>query len=188
VRILKEDSSITQVILTSNWIELPWRIEGKSQRGLQAMSSALTKLIKETSAPDRRFLLIGTVPRLPPEVVECAVRNSSKLLRRPCVAAVQFSDALNVKRASTPTDGMLMEVAKSLPNVAAIIPTEKMCRDDACDVFLDGEFLYRDPGHIRRNLRLQTKKDFADRIGLTAALAGAHQDAARPDVAGVEAR
>jgi hypothetical protein len=32
---------------------------------------------------------------------------------------------------------------------------------------MNGEFLYADKGHIRRNLRLQTRKDFADKIGLS---------------------
>jgi peptidoglycan/LPS O-acetylase OafA/YrhL len=187
VKLLKEDTSITQVIFTSNWYELPWRIQGNSLHELPAMSSALTKLITETSAPDRRFLLVGMVPHLPAEIVECAIRNSSKLLRRPCVSVVQASDALAVRKISAPTDGMLIEVANALPNVSAIVPTEKLCRNDACDVYLDGEFLYRDQGHIRRNLHLQTKKDFADKIGLTAALADGRQDASvRPAAAGIE--
>jgi peptidoglycan/LPS O-acetylase OafA/YrhL len=179
VKLLKEDKLITQVIFTAIWPKFPWRIaKGGVQvaDGLQAMSSALAKLINETSAPDRRFLLIGTMPHVPPEVIECAIRNSSKLWRRPCVSSLQASDVLAVKQTSGPTNAMLIELANALPNVAAIIPTEKLCRNDACDVDLDSEFLYRDPSHIRRNLHLQTKKDFAERIGLTAALADSHRD------------
>jgi len=94
-----------------------------------------------------------------------------------------------LKQISSPTDQMLIEVAKSLPGVVAVLPTEKICRNDACELSMDGEFLYRDSGHIRRNLLLQTRKDFADRIGLTAALAGARKDAAvRLDLTGSEAR
>jgi peptidoglycan/LPS O-acetylase OafA/YrhL len=190
VKLLTEDTSITQVIFTSNWFELPWRIQGHPQDGLEAMRGALTKLIRATSAPGRRFLLIGMVPHLPAEIVECAIRDSSKLLRRPCVSDVGSSGALAIKQLSAPTDAMLTEVANALPNVAAIFPTERLCRNDGCELSLDGEFLYRDMGHIRRNLRLQTKKDFADKIGLTAALADDGQNAAvrRPDLAGVEAR
>jgi hypothetical protein len=36
--------------------------------------------------------------------------------------------------------------------------------------FLDGEFLYRDDSHIRRNLSEPTKERLADLIGLTTAL------------------
>ena len=188
-KLLKEDSSIDEVVLTSNWMELPWRIQGHSSDGLSAMTNALTKLIKEKSAPDRRFFLMGMVPHLPSEVVECAVRDSSKLLRRPCVGTARSPDPTALKLISRPTDQMLIEVAKSLPSVVAVIPTEKICQNDACELSVDGEFLYRDTGHIRRNLSLQARKHFADRIGLTAALAGGRQDAAvRLDPTSPEAR
>lgn len=189
VKLLKEDASITQVILTSNWMDLPWRVQGHPTDGLSAMASSLTKLIKETSAPERRFFLIGMVPRIPAEVVACAVLESSKLLRRPCISTVQSSDALAVRRTSAPTDEMLIEVAKSFPKAAAVIPADKMCRDDACEIFLDGEFLYRDTGHIRRNLRFETRRHFAEWIGLTAALSEDRQDAAaRAGALGAEVR
>jgi hypothetical protein len=170
-------------------MELPWRIQGHSPDGLPAMTTALTKLIKETSAPDRRFFLMGMVPHLPSEVVECAVRDSSKLLRRPCVGTARSPDPAALKRISRPTDQMLIEVAKSLASVVAVIPAEKICGNDACELSVDGEFLYRDTGHIRRNLSLQARKQFADRIGLTAALANGRQDAAvRLDLTNHEAR
>lgn len=66
---------------------------------------------------------------------------------------------------------MLIDIAKKFRNVAVIVPTEKMCTGETCDLYQDGEFLYRDSGHIRRNLRRRTMRDFAERIGLTAALA-----------------
>jgi hypothetical protein len=189
IKLLKEDTSITHVVLTANWMELPWRIQGHSPDGLPAMKDAMMKLIKKTSAPDRRFFLMGMVPPLPLEIVECAARESTNLLRRACASTVRPSDAVAIKQRTAPTDAMLIEVAKSFPNAAAVIPTEKMCRSDGCELSLDGEFLYRDQGHIRRNLNLQTKKDFADKIGLTAALAGSSQGAAvRPGLTGSEAR
>jgi hypothetical protein len=189
VKLLKEDSSIDEVVLTSNWMELPWRIQGHAPDGLSAMTTALTKLIKETSAPDRRFFLMGMVPHLPSEVVECAVRDSLKLLRRPCVGTSRSPDPTALKLISHPTDQMLIEVAKSLPGVVAVIATEKICRNDACELSVDGEFLYRDTGHIRRNLSLQARKHFSDRIGLTAALADGRQGAAvRLDLTNSEAR
>jgi SGNH domain (fused to AT3 domains) len=110
------------------------------------------------------------VPEIPRTVVECAHTKSSALLRAPCDAAVRSADAMAVKKKTEPIDDMLKELARKLPDVTAVIPAERLCRDDECAVYLDGEFLYRDIGHIRRNLRLQTKKDFAEKIGLTAAL------------------
>jgi peptidoglycan/LPS O-acetylase OafA/YrhL len=189
VKLLAQDRSIDEVVLTSNWMELPWRIEGRAQDGLPAMATALTKLIKATSITGRRFLLMGMVPHLPAEVVECEIWDSSNLWRRPCVGTARFPDPASVKQLSEPTDQMLIEVATSLPNVEAVLSTEKLCGGDACQLTIDGEFLYRDVGHIRRNLSQQAKRHFADRIGLTEALARGRKGAAvRSDAKGAEAR
>ena len=189
VKLLAQDRSIDEVVFTSNWMELPWRIEGHPTDGLPAMAAALTRLIRETSAPDRRFLLMGMVPHLPSEVVECAIRERSQLWRRPCNGTARSPDPAALKQISHPTDQMLIEVAKSLPNVEAVLSTEKLCGGDACELTIDGEFLYRDAGHIRRNLPEQTMKHFAERIGLTEALARGRKDAVvRSGSKGAEAR
>jgi peptidoglycan/LPS O-acetylase OafA/YrhL len=171
VKLLKADSSISQVIFTSNWLELPWRARGDSLEGIAALSSGLTALIEETATPDRHFLLIGTVPHIPLGLVDCATLRDSTLWRSPCAATPQPSEALAIKQASVPTEQMLIDIAKNFRNVTVIVPTEKMCAGETCDLYQDGEFLYRDSGHIRRNLRRQTMRDFSERIGLTAALA-----------------
>jgi peptidoglycan/LPS O-acetylase OafA/YrhL len=171
VKLLKADPSISQVIFTSNWIELPWRAIGHSLTGVAALNSGLTTLIEETEAPDRRFLLIGTVPHIPLGLADCAVLQGSTLWRKPCSTAPQPSETRVIKDNSAPTEQMLIDVARKFDNVSVIIPTKKMCTDETCDLYQDGEFLYRDSGHIRRNLHRQTMIDFAKRIGLTDALA-----------------
>jgi peptidoglycan/LPS O-acetylase OafA/YrhL len=171
LNVLKNDPTIDQVIVTSNWLDLPQRIgKGDTDAGLESIRQELTRIFTESSAPGRQFFLIGTVPELPRSVVECAHSKSSNLLRAPCVAAVRSSDAVAVTKKTVAIDNMFKELAKALPNVSAVIPAERLCTNDACDVYMNGEFLYIDIGHIRRNLSLQTKKDFAERIGMTAAL------------------
>jgi peptidoglycan/LPS O-acetylase OafA/YrhL len=171
LHVLKNDPAIDQVILTSNWLDLPARIgAGDVNGGLESIRRELIGIINESSAPGREFFLIGTVPEIPQTVVECAHTGSSKLLRAPCVAAVRSSDAVIVMQKSAAIDNMFKELARTLPNVSAVIPAERLCTKESCDVYMDGEFLYADIGHIRRNLRLQTRKEFAERIGLTAAL------------------
>jgi hypothetical protein len=171
LNILKNDPAINQVILTSNWLDLPVRIGGGDVNGgLESIRRELIRIINESSAPGREFFLIGTVPEIPQTVVECAHTRSTNLFRAPCVAAIRSSDAVAVMQKSVAIDNMFKELAKTLPNVSTVIPAERLCTKDSCDVYLDGEFLYLDIGHIRRNLRLQTRKDFAERIGLTAAL------------------
>ncbi len=179
MKIIAEDDAIDQLVITSNWLDLPVRIgKGDVEFGIQAMRNALLKLFDATSRPERRYFLMGTVPELPRNVVECGHQSNSTLLRAPCTATIGPADARIIRRKTDFIDALFAELAKTVPHVTAVIPAEKLCRSDGCDVHLDDEFLWRDIGHIRRNLRLQTRKDFADRIGLTAALADDRQKAA----------
>jgi hypothetical protein len=166
-----QNSAIDQVILTSSWLELPRRIGNDDERrGAEAMRAALTKLVEQTALPGRQFVLIGGEPELPLQVVECAHARLAGLWRAPCESGVGPTDARKILQGSAIIDGMIAELARAQPNVAAVFPARRLCSDDGCEVSLDGEFLYRDPSHIRRNLKLQTRRDFADKIGLTPAL------------------
>src|SRR5207237_1099733 len=107
LNLLKDDPAIDQVILTSNWLDLPVRIgKGDAKSGLEVMRRELTEIVTETSAPGRKFFLIGTVPEIPRTVVECAHTSISGLLRAPCVAAVRSSDAEVAMQKSAPIDEM----------------------------------------------------------------------------------
>lgn len=168
---LLRDGAIDQVILTSSWLELPRRIGNDDERrGAEAMREALTKLVGQIALPGRQFVLIGGEPELPLQVVECAHARLAGLWRAPCAAGVGPTDGRTILQRSAVIDGTIDELARAYPNVAAVFPARRLCSDEGCDVSLDGEFLYRDPSHIRRNLKVQTRRDFADRIGLTAAL------------------
>lgn len=186
---LLEDTAIDQVILATKWTELPERIgKGDAASGLEAMRNALRKLINDTAMPERHFILVGTVPELPEIVVECVHQLNSTLLRVPCTTTIQQADARIIRKKVDFTDTMLVGIARTVSNVSAVIPTERLCDDNTCEISMDGEFLWRDTNHIRRNLRLQTRRDFAERIGLTAALANGRRDAAAPGPAGVQTR
>ncbi|OAF05711.1 hypothetical protein AYJ54_02095 [Bradyrhizobium centrolobii] len=168
---LLQDPAIDQLILVSSWLELPDRIgNGDNLYGIKAMHDALIKLIRETSIPGRSFVLIGGEPQVPLPVIECAHATIAKLWRAPCEAEISSTDAQTILQRSAVIDDMMTEVARTQPNIDTIFPARALCREDACDTWLDGEFLYRDPSHIRRNLKPQTRRDFAAKIGLTQVL------------------
>jgi hypothetical protein len=56
---------------------------------------------------------------------------------------------------------MFERVAAKWPNVSAYFPGSIMCENENCMTKLNGEFLYRDAGHIRRNLTERTRMDLA---------------------------
>ena len=171
LNVLKNDPVIDQVILTSNWLDLPVRIgAGDVNGGLDVNSSGASSDYHRVVGSGTRVFSDRNRTRNSADCCQVCPHRHFEPPQSPCVAAVRSSDAVAVMQKSAAIDNMFKELAKTLPNVSAVIPAERLCTKDSCDVYLDGEFLYLDIGHIRRNLRLQTRKDFADRIGLTAAL------------------
>jgi len=169
ITLLDQEPLIDQVILPAHWIELIGVIEGHQRDSAQAVEQTLAALIR--SRPNHpQFILVGITPRLPAQVVGCAIRKSANLLSAPCTSEIRGADAVAVRNFSTETDTMLKNVAASVLNTVVLTPTQQLCSADACDVVINDEFLSRDGGHLRRNLSLRTKRELAERIGLTAAL------------------
>jgi len=166
---LLEDPLLDEVVIASKWPELPGRIgKGDEKAGLEAMHSALVKLIRETSSiAGRRFVVIGSEPEFSQKLIGCAHALIAKLWRASCQAMVGSSDALAEVQGSPSVDAVFTEVARHFSNVEVVFPARKLCRSGACKVELDGEFLYSDPNHVRLNLKKQTRRDFANAIGLT---------------------
>src|SRR5262249_13360603 len=138
-----QDKAIDQVVITSSWLDLPARIgKGDLSYGLQAIRNALLEIFDQTSATERRFFLIGTVPELPRRVVECGHLAGSNLLRAPCNSAIGASDAAVIRKNTDFIDALFKELADGNPNVRAVIPAEKLCMSEGCEVVVDGEFLW----------------------------------------------
>lgn len=170
-KLLADDPSISLVIFASSWSELPRNVSKDTSISgddpLQWVSAGITDLIERTAAPGRSFLILGSVPQHRRDPTPCAVSKSS-LLRAPC----RWTDdeRKTLLNYTGPTDRMILRIAADHPNVATVIPSAALCTDAICAMFLNGEFLYRDPSHIRRNLSQETRRQFSDLIGLTQAL------------------
>jgi hypothetical protein len=170
VKKLRDDSSISLVILASSWVYLPRQIAGTQNvddpSGLARMKTEFEALIKETSRPGRRFIIIGSVPQLDKKTVACG--NDLGFLHRPC------SDGLLSPQRSTvftrATDDLIADIEREFPSVIALSPTDALCGAERCSLSVNDQFLYRDTSHIRRNLKPDTRRILADRIGLTGEL------------------
>lgn len=175
IKLLRDDSTIDLVILAASWAPLPKRASqdgyfGSDLSGLDLIESGIRDLIAQTSRPGRRFIIVGSVPQIGHDVVPCALTDMLGLLRRPCESGTTNPTLESIKVHTAETDDMILRIAHDLPDVTALIPTDRMCASARCNLYLDNEFLYRDASHIRRNLKLKTRKDLADVMGLTEAL------------------
>jgi peptidoglycan/LPS O-acetylase OafA/YrhL len=171
IKLLRDDPVIGLVILASSWAYLPNLIvQDGSLRGndrVEWLASGLTDLIARTEIPGRKFLIIGSVPQHQVDPTLCAF-SQSNLLRAPCRPVE--ADQSFLRGFTQQTDRMILKIAADHPDVVAVIPSKALCAGATCATFLNGEFLYRDASHIRRNLSEATKRRLAELIGLTAAL------------------
>ncbi len=51
-----------------------------------------------------------------------------------------------------------------------ISPEDNLCKGDRCATIVEGEFIYRDSVHFRRNLKPETLNALIAKLGLEAAL------------------
>lgn len=95
----------------------------------------------------------------------CALGSFGGVLRRPCP-----EDRKSISRqkfdAHQEAVYKIFSDMEGDKNLAVAYPGTEMCRTEQCMSSLNGEFLYRDSSHLRRNMSLATRTAFAKLIGL----------------------
>jgi hypothetical protein len=131
------------------------------------IQDGIRSLIEATAQPGRHFLIIADVPQLRGDPVPCAVAKYSHLFRQKC----EMSQQTVTKEYFENRQGLIYQAIAGIVDgrhdTRAIFPGKTLCESGQCESSMNGEFLYRDASHIRRNLRFETKQAFADRIGLS---------------------
>lgn len=166
-RFLADHSDISFLIAASDWFSLPPQIYGPSSKdGFELMKRGLLKFVDDFSAPTRQISLIATVPQYLNDPVACAIGKIGPLLRNPCPSyRTTIPRALFEKRQGQEYE-VFHEIAATFPSVTVIFSGERMCSEEDCISTLDGQFLYRDKTHLRRNLHPETVSDLANILGI----------------------
>ncbi len=138
-------------------------------RGLELMREGLDELAAELAAHGKHLTIISDIPPRPSEAVTCLVGGRG-MLRAPCPEGATAAPRSYADSLSGATNALIREMPASWPNVSVVILPELMCDSEACLTSLNGEFLYRDSGHYRRNLWQPTRDQIAVRMGLRAVL------------------
>jgi peptidoglycan/LPS O-acetylase OafA/YrhL len=169
---LARRADVRIVILSSSWATLVGILQqsggDKAPRaaGLTMMADALDRLLPQLEAPGRRVVIFADTPRLPIlGPTACAVARISPLLRRcpPDLGVVAWQ---NMSYSVMPTHRMLAEVAQRHPPIVLYRPEEHLCSEPRCVIELNGEFIYRDEAHLRRNLSDATNRQLAELLQL----------------------
>ena len=126
---------------------------------------ALTDVIGGLSALNRKIVLVATVPRWYHFYVPCAL-YAKVLLRQAMRRAGDVSEKITLSGNAGANLRVFQRIAAAHPGVQLIVPGDAMCRAENCVTALDGEDLYRDTVHFRRNLRETTNVALARLLGL----------------------
>ncbi len=142
------------------------------KEGAPLFNKALTELVSAVGSPTRTVVIVSNFPnwgnRNP---VPCAIASVSPPLRRPCAPRDRFISMESYKKSNGVIDQIINDVAnKATYRTRTIFPGVSLCTAQKCENTLEGEFIYRDSGHLRRNLQEKTLRHISKLIGLDALL------------------
>jgi peptidoglycan/LPS O-acetylase OafA/YrhL len=163
------------IVLASAWIGYPYDLyrndpsERGNQHGLELLGEAFDEFFRSLDRPGLKFLVIGDVPQLMPYNHSC-LSKTKMILRRPCPAAMLKTPLALGGPYQEGVRSAIRDLPNRWPNVSVLIPHDFMCDDSDCFTMLNGEFLYRDMNHLRRNLSEETKEQFIQMLRLREAL------------------
>jgi hypothetical protein len=175
IRLLGNHPEIRIVVMASAWsnqVYLPFNLKRQYDPvGLDAafkvLETKLSDAIAQSASPGRKILLLADAPQANFAPVSCFLATSG-LWRRPCPqTAITRAFFESYQRREY---NVMARIAAARDDVEVVFPGDALCGEETCQMTVDGELLYRDGGHLRRNLSPPARRDFAGLIGLTAAI------------------
>jgi hypothetical protein len=175
IALLHDRPDITTVILSARWSVLPrvlYRGAPESQSeesGRVLLREGMTELL-DAIGTAKKVVLFLDVPEVPlADPASCAA-TMGRLLRRPCTIDIDALVWRHYSGVQRHGHDVLLEAAAGRPNVTVVDSGASLCSSDRCRTWLNGEFLYRDSDHIRRNLTGLTTSALAELLHLDVAL------------------
>jgi hypothetical protein len=151
---------------TDNHVNLPISARS-SEVGRLLSRPALEHALDRLDLDGRRVLLLGDIVRPNRNLNECAVLEQVPLIRKTCDQSHRNLDAGVVKAWHQASNQVLVDVAQARPEVDVLLPTDRQCDGSSCPTYVNGELLYRDSNHFRRNLLPATVAIVSRQVGLT---------------------
>ena len=161
---------IRTIVIGGSWGFAQYYLVGKGDRAtitnkLDLFERSLADLAEEVSIRGRRLVIVSMMPQYMHDPTSCHMRDIG-LLRRQCKDSERFLTQAEATSWAAETLERIQRVAASHPNVTVIVPTVGLCPTEHCITSLNGETIYRDGVHFRRNLREDTNRELARLIGL----------------------
>ncbi len=151
---------------TAGYLMVPGISTTLGKRRVELTLLGLDRLVWELKQIDINLRIISQLPSWEASRLKAYVERSVPLPRK--ARADEYGDL----RLSDYYDLYERDVSFAVEGYAAnrgiffVSPSEKLCQRDYCIKELNGELLYRDQGHLRRNLQPETNRELADMLNL----------------------
>lgn len=152
-------NKVDLVILTGAWsfmfdqlyVNNPEEIS--STLGKRLVEQTLFKTIELVSAPGRQVAIVADPPIWPTDPIPCEMSKAGFPRRLGCPARLTIARQTFEQR-QRPEYGIIKRIAERT-GATAYYPADGLCNVQECITHIDGEILYADRHHLRRNLSLE---------------------------------
>ncbi|MFG1464101.1 acyltransferase family protein [Xanthobacter sp. DSM 24535] len=177
--LLKAAPDIRLVILAGAWpatAQNLYRHAGDAvgyETGRALLREGFDQLMPQLASGGRHVLLMADIPHWASDPVPCVVADDGSLLRAPCVRTVSQLAEPDFDPWQRDVNDVFRALRGRYRDVTVAIPADSLCEPKSCLSEIEGEFLYYDLDHIRRNLSPGATRALAARLGLAALLRAA---------------
>ncbi len=175
IALIKIHSEISLVIFSSAWSRVaPNLIRNDGDAldrvtGLQILAESLDQTISEISAPNREIVVVADIPQWLHNPLPCMLSQQTSLLRRKCQQDTTLLDWSYFEQNQKTTHDLLRQQSEQ-GKYKLILPEENLCNIAGCVTTLNGEFIYKDEGHLRMNLKPETLAALDNRLEFSTTL------------------
>jgi peptidoglycan/LPS O-acetylase OafA/YrhL len=171
---VRDNPNVKLVIISNAWPSYLGSVydadsplqEMDSQRALSSMAKGFATTIAEIEPLHHSVLLMGDVPRPRFQVPNCRMQVELKLWRKPCTQDMNFLDRDAVFTFHRPTESILAHLASDKDHIYYLNVQKSMCGPKGCPLTINGELIYADESHLRRDLSLNTRESLASLLDL----------------------
>jgi hypothetical protein len=153
----------TAIILASAWSSVALYVESSvAKPGKTSLKIGVDDVIADLRAiaPATPIALISDLPRWEIDPIPCVLSQQTTLLRRRCKDDRQRLDLTLFNRDQRAVHDLLRSY-DGTQNIVVVSPEDYLCTSSDCAATINGEFIYRDSGHLRRNLNVETLQQLA---------------------------
>jgi peptidoglycan/LPS O-acetylase OafA/YrhL len=139
--------------------------------GAENLEHAVERLLSDVG--NRPLVLIAEAPFPLFDPIPCVLNAYMHRAASDCASRILEIPRTSFDRDQGKGQEVLRRIAIKHPRVKVVFPADGLCNATACRMWLNGEYLYRDADHFRRNLAPDTREQLERALNLTEILRAA---------------